>query len=739
LLFLGVPGLLPGAPPAAAARPSGLRPAVTFGNPVWTVGPIADAGTPIALSSPNEADLTGGESVVVGDEKGNVYAYNLATGAPEWTFGTGAPVNSTPSAAPTTAGSPLDTVFIDSGDAGSPYGGGYQAISPSGGDQWFTQEDNPSTDPYPHNGVQASMSVGNLQGGVDVVAGSLGENEYAMTAGSGAPLPGFPWFQGDTSFSTPALANIYRNGQTDIIEGGGSSPGLAYTTNYTAGGHLRVVSPSGNAGQAQPNGGQICQLTPIPTQTVFSSPAVGEFFGSSSKVGIVVGTGGDFWASAPENQLIAMTAHCGLAWEDSLNGKTMSSPALADVMGNGQLQVLEGTDTGSTGFVYAITGATGGTIWSTQVGRVIGSVVTAEIGSGYQDVFAPTVNGVDVLDGKTGAIVASLQHTTGFQNAPLITDDPNGTIGITLAGYKGTGSWIYHYEIAGSNGSSVDAKGAWPMFHHDPQLTGDAGTTVDIEVPCSPPDGQPVGYYLSAADGGVFNYGNLPFCGSTGALTLNAPIVSIAPTADGGGYWEVASDGGLFAFGNAQFYGSMGGKPLNRPIVAMAATADGGGYWEVASDGGIFAFGDARFYGSTGAIHLNEPIVGMTPTPDGAGYWLVASDGGIFAFGDARFFGSMGGRPLDAPIVGMTNDPATGGYWMVASDGGIFAFNAPFYGSMGGRPLDAPIVGMEEASGGAGYRFVAADGGIFCFGTAPFFGSEGGKPLNKPIVAMDGF
>ena len=115
------------------------------------------------------------------------------------------------------------------------------------------------------------------------------------------------------------------------------------------------------------------------------------------------------------------------------------------------------------------------------------------------------------------------------------------------------------------------------------------------------------------------------FWGSTGGITLNKPIVGMAPTPDGNGYWLVASDGGIFAFGDAQFWGSTGSIALNKPIVGMAATADGDGYWLVASDGGIFAFGDAQFFGSTGGIHLNEPVVGMAATADGDGYWLVAS------------------------------------------------------------------------------------------------------------------
>jgi hypothetical protein len=201
------------------------------------------------------------------------------------------------------------------------------------------------------------------------------------------------------------------------------------------------------------------------------------------------------------------------------------------------------------------------------------------------------------------------------------------------------------------------------------------------------------GYRLYASDGGVFNFGDSSFYGSTGGKHLNEPIVGAAPTSVGVGYWLVASDGGVFSFGDATFFGSMGGSKLNKPVVGMAGTPDEGGYWLVASDGGIFTFGDATFYGSTGAIRLNEPIVGMAATPDGKGYWLVASDGGIFSFGDATFYGSTGNLTLNKPIVSMIPTVDGRGYWLVASDGAVFSFgDAAFYGSTGNLTLNKPIV-----------------------------------------------
>ena len=341
---------LMGQVPSGAASPH----AISFGSPVWQSAVLPDGSNPIALSSPNVANLPGGPAVVVGDESGLVYSFNLATGARGWTYNAGAPVNSSPSVAAVTPGSALDSVFVGSGDAAVPTAGGYQAISPSGGDQWFAQETNPSTDPTTHNGVQASLAVGDLQGGNDVTAGSLGQNQDALNASNGALLTGFPWFQADSNFTTPALADLYSNGTTEIVEGGDSSAGVAYGQSYVNGGHLRILSPAGNAGAAQPNGGLDCEYDT--NETVESSPAVGEFFGSSSTVGIVFGTGATYHTSET-NQLIAVDSHCNLAWSATLNGNTKSSPALADVLGNGQLQVVEGTDNGSTGSVYALNGA----------------------------------------------------------------------------------------------------------------------------------------------------------------------------------------------------------------------------------------------------------------------------------------------------------------------------------------------------------------------------------------------
>ena len=292
------------------------------------------------------------------------------------------------------------------------------------------------------------------------------------------------------------------------------------------------------------------------------------------------------------------------------------------------------------------------------------------------------------------------------------------------------------------------------VFAADPGLTGDQvrarlaataapipGTGSDVQwgrldVAAALRGVEP-GYWMVAADGGVFNFGKAGFYGSAAGTRLARPMVGITASPTRRGYWLTGGDGAVFNYGDARHYGSMAGTKLNGPVLGMEATPSGSGYWLVGSDGGLFSFGDARFHGSTGGMVLNQPVVGMAVTPTGGGYWMVARDGGIFAFGDARFYGSMGGAPLNQPVVGMAPTAGGNGYWLVAADGGMFAFgDARFYGSMGGIPLNRPIVGMRPTPTGRGYWLVASDGGIFAFGDATFLGSTGGIRLAAPIVGM---
>jgi hypothetical protein len=452
------------AAPHAAVAPTFVK--------TWT-DTFNDGDRPIVLSSPVVADLAKGPAAVVGDEGGHLYAVYLAAGpggkpVPAYTVSTGNGVNSPPSS--------LDgRVYFGIGWAASSKVGGYEALNSNGTFRWSRYAPNPSTDPTKDNGVQSGLAIGTLQGQTAVVAGSLGQNESLINASSGWQLKGFPWFQADSNFSTPAIADVEGvAGQNQIIEGGNTTAGLAYGTTYVNGGQIRILNQAGNGGStAHPNAGLYCDYRV--DQGVDSSPAVGDILAGSTP-GIVVGTGIERADETATDQIITINSRCQRAWVATLDGGTLSSPVLADGLGNGDLQVIEGT---TSGMVYSLSSLSGGVHWRTQLpGEVIGGVVTADLGGGYQDIIVPTSKGAYILNGKTGALVETLESGIGLQSSPLVTRDANGTLGITIAGYtvneSGEHGIMEHFELAGSKVSTVSEAGAWPEFHHDPQLSGNA-------------------------------------------------------------------------------------------------------------------------------------------------------------------------------------------------------------------------------------------------------------------------
>ncbi len=211
------------------------------------------------------------------------------------------------------------------------------------------------------------------------------------------------------------------------------------------------------------------------------------------------------------------------------------------------------------------------------------------------------------------------------------------------------------------------------------------------------------GYWLVASDGGVFAF-NAPFVGSLPGLglhpagsglpnSLNAPIVGMVPSANGQGYYMVAADGGVFAF-NSTFAGSCPGiGGCSGTAVAVAPDASGNGYWLATSTGNIYAFGNAPYFGAPGP--QTTPITSMVRTPDGGGYYIVDAAGQVFAYGDATF---QGGLPAGAATA---LDPATaifdtadgGGYWISTGLGKVYPFgDAPALGYISGIHLNWPII-----------------------------------------------
>jgi ribosomal protein L24E len=203
----------------------------------------------------------------------------------------------------------------------------------------------------------------------------------------------------------------------------------------------------------------------------------------------------------------------------------------------------------------------------------------------------------------------------------------------------------------------------------------------------------------------------------------------MAATKSGNGYWLVAADGSVFTFGDAVAYNN-GGPAVNKPIVAMEVTASGKGYWLVASDGSVFSFGDAHSYGGADSVPLNKPIVAMKRTRDGNGYWLVESDGRVLPFGDAteHSYGGAEDMGLTQPIVGMQPTESGDGYWLASANGNVYPFgDAATYGSTGSNTFTSPIVAID----GVPYTPLT----VQSLAAVPA-GADGGSPSAPPILPL---
>ena len=268
----------------------------------WSSGSLNDLGGPIAESSPMLATLDGqGPAVVVGDRTGYLYVYHLSDGSPVagWpVYDGGVPIDSTPSVAALN-GDNLDSVFVGAGNAQYPTTGGYEAYGPGGNQLWHTSVQNPPTDNKPAGGVQASLTVGDLQGGPDVFAGSLGQEAYTLTATSGSVPAGWPFFTADSVFSTGAVGDLYGSGQEELVVAGASTQGVAYGLQYQNGGHVRVLDAQGQL------------IYDYDTnQEVDSSPAVGPFL-TGGATGIVVGTGYFYAGASDTGKVLAFNSPLG--------------------------------------------------------------------------------------------------------------------------------------------------------------------------------------------------------------------------------------------------------------------------------------------------------------------------------------------------------------------------------------------------------------------------------------------
>lgn len=237
--------------------------------------------------------------------------------------------------------------------------------------------------------------------------------------------------------------------------------------------------------------------------------------------------GGGYWEVARDGGVFTFgTAH----FYGAMAGKPLNKPIVALVptaTGRGYWEV--GTDGGVFAFGDAVSPANNPLPAMKLNGPVVGAAR-----SGAQ--------GLQLVGSDGGVFsLGGAPSLGGMAGRPL-----NKPISAIVTTQSGRGYWL----IGGDGGvfnfgdAQLPAANPLPGMRLNGPIVGAARVGAQ-------------GLQLVGSDGGVFSLGGAANYGSAGGLHLAAPVAGVAAAADGKGYWLDAADGGLFAYGpSAPFLGN---------------------------------------------------------------------------------------------------------------------------------------------------------------------------------------
>jgi hypothetical protein len=458
---------------------------------------ISGAGM-VLISQPVIADLgltPGYAQIVFGTRSGLLYVLkHNANGswgpAPGWPQQLPAHIASSPAIGDLN-GDGIPEIVVGYGSNYDPsHQGGAAAYRRDGTQMWSvaTAAFSDGTNNWTHAPVYGTPAIGDVDGDgkMEVVFGSFDHHVYLVDGTTGLAKPGWPLDVGDTVYSSPALYDIDGDGLPDIIIG---------TDNYLInGGCLRVLRYDGTS------------VTGFPKcidQTIASTPVVADLDGDG-KPEIIHGTGA-FYSPPNFHPTHAVYAwHCDgtpvAGWPVTVDGQVGTTPAVADINGDGKLEVIVTDDnTGPSGtyHVYAFK-ADGTLLWKTQPVDYNGNTLSAGepvigdvLGDSHLEILVPTNTEVAVFDYQGNQLTQagpgnqkpSFYTPTTLFNVVVGDLETNHADGkIEILAISGTTDAI----INAWNPVNSDHAPPWGMFRHSVDRTGifpGAGSCGNCQVP----------------------------------------------------------------------------------------------------------------------------------------------------------------------------------------------------------------------------------------------------------------